>query len=144
MGKYFCNLHTYKIMLYIIYFELKNFNFNFNKLNNNSSNDQIIKILKYLFFQFYGVYKFRYPLYELQQLVPTLEGTEVTITATVGDRYLNEIVNGYSTARFFNSSVKVAFLGGSPQVFKPAMPFTVYVSIIIFYILMLFIFINFV
>lgn len=92
---------------------------------------QIIKLFKYLCFQFYGVYKFRYPLYELQQLVPTLEGTEVTITATVGDRYLNEIIEGYSTARFFNSSVRVAFLGGSPQVFKPAMPFTIYVCITI-------------
>lgn len=67
----------------------------------------------------------------MQQLVSTLEETEVTITATVGERYLNEIVEGYSTARFFNSSVRVAFLGGSPQVFKPAMPFSIYVSIII-------------
>lgn len=67
----------------------------------------------------------------MQQLVSTLEETEVTITATVGERYLNEIVEGYSTARFFNSSVRVSFLGGSPQVFKPAMPFSVYVSIII-------------
>lgn len=67
----------------------------------------------------------------MQQLVSTLEETEVTITATVGERYLNEIVEGYSTARFFNSSVRVAFLGGSPQVFKPAMPFSIYVSVII-------------
>jgi len=67
----------------------------------------------------------------LQQLVSTLEETEVTITATVGERYLNEIIEGYSTARFFNSSVRVAFLGGSPQVFKPAMPFSIYVSVII-------------
>lgn len=89
------------------------------------------------FFQFYGVYKFKYPLVELQQLVPTLEGTEVTITASVGERYLNEIVEGYSTARFFNSSVRVSFLGGSPQVFKPSMPFSIYVSmnIIIFNLL---------
>ncbi|KAL4122063.1 hypothetical protein QTP88_014463 [Uroleucon formosanum] len=78
---------------------------------------------------FYGVYKFRYPLSELQQLVSTLEETEVTITATVGERYLNEIVEGYSTARFFNSSVRVAFLGGSPQVFKPAMPFSIYITV---------------
>lgn len=67
----------------------------------------------------------------MQQLVSTLEETEVTITATVGERYLNEIIEGYSTARFFNSSVRVAFLGGSPQVFKPAMPFSIYVNIII-------------
>lgn len=78
---------------------------------------------------------------ELQQLVPTLEGTEVTITATVGERYLNEIVEGFTTARFFNSSVRIAFLGGSPQVFKPSMPFTVYVSIMII-IFFLYIIIN--
>lgn len=90
-----------------------------------------------IYFQFYGVYKFKFPLYELQQLVSTLEGTEVTITATVGERYLNEVVEGYSTARFFNSSVQVAFLGGSPQVFKPSMPFSIYVSIIILIICVL-------
>jgi len=73
----------------------------------------------------------------LQQLVSTLEETEVTITATVGERYLNEIIEGYSTARFFNSSVRVAFLGGSPQVFKPAMPFSIYVSIITTTIIMI-------
>lgn len=87
----------------------------------------------YFYLQFNGVHKFRYPLSELQQLVSTLEETEVTITASVGEQYLNEIVEGYSTARFFNSSVRVAFLGGSPQVFKPSMPFTVYVSIIVHY-----------
>lgn len=67
---------------------------------------------------------------ELKEVISSLEGTEVTITAIVGDRYLNEIIEGYSTARFFNSSVRVAFLGGSPQVFKPSMPFTVYVNMI--------------
>lgn len=30
-------------------------------------------------------------------------------------------------ARIYNSSIKIAFLGGSPQVFKPAMPFTCYI-----------------
>jgi hypothetical protein len=61
--------------------------------------------------------------------VPTLEGMEVTVTATVGDRFLDEIIEGYSTAQIFNSSIKVAFLGGSPQVFKPSMPFYCYVSL---------------
>ncbi|VVC38101.1 Hypothetical protein CINCED_3A025405 [Cinara cedri] len=78
---------------------------------------------------FYGVYNFKFPLSELQKNFPILEGTEITITAIVGDRYLNEIIEGYSTARFFNSSVRVAFLGGSPQVFKPTMPFTIYVTV---------------
>jgi hypothetical protein len=74
------------------------------------------------------VYHFQYPIAELEQFVPTLEGMEVTVTATVGDQFLDEIIEGYSTAQIFNSSIKVAFLGGSPQVFKPSMPFYCYVS----------------
>nr|CAD7577964.1 unnamed protein product [Timema californicum] len=77
---------------------------------------------------FNGVYEFRYPIAELEQFVPSLEGMEVKVTATVGDRFLDEIVEGYSMARIFNSSIKVAFLGGSPQVFKPSMPFYVYLA----------------
>lgn len=65
---------------------------------------------------------------ELAQLVPTLDGVEVIITASVGDPFLDEVIEGYSIARIFNSSLTVTFLGGSPQVFKPAMPFDVYVS----------------
>lgn len=37
----------------------------------------------------------------------TLDGMEVLITAAVGDRYLDEIVEGYSTARIFNSTVSL-------------------------------------
>lgn len=78
--------------------------------------------------QFYGVYHFKYPISELLHYFPTLEGMEIVITATVGDRFLNEIIDGYSVARFFNSSLKVSFLGDSPQVFKPGMPIMCYVS----------------
>ncbi|XP_023724230.1 CD109 antigen [Cryptotermes secundus] len=78
---------------------------------------------------FYGVYHFQYPIAELEQFVPTLEGMEVTVTATVGDQFLDEVIEGYSTAQIFNSSIKVAFLGGSPQVFKPSMPFYCYVAV---------------
>lgn len=60
--------------------------------------------------------------------VPTLDGMEVVITATVGERFYDEIIEGYSVARIYNSSIKVAFLGDSPQVFKPGMPITIYVS----------------
>lgn len=66
---------------------------------------------------------------ELAQLVPVLDGVEVIITAAVGDPFLDDIIEGYSIARIFNSSLAVTFLGGSPQVFKPAMPFDVYVNI---------------
>lgn len=67
---------------------------------------------------------------ELLHYVPTLEGMEVIVTATVGDRFLNEVIEGYSIARIFNSSLKVSFLGDSPQVFKPGMPVTCYVSLL--------------
>ncbi|XP_012283890.1 CD109 antigen [Orussus abietinus] len=74
---------------------------------------------------FNGTYHFRYPMSELLQFAPSEHGMEVTVTATVGERFLDEVIVGYSTARIFNSSIKVHFLGGSPQVFKPAMPFSV-------------------
>uniref|UniRef100_W4VRF5 Putative alpha-macroglobulin n=1 Tax=Corethrella appendiculata TaxID=1370023 RepID=W4VRF5_9DIPT len=81
--------------------------------------------LPYLRF-FNGTYEFRYPMYELEQLVPNLSGMEVLITAKVGERFYDDIIEGYSITRIYNSSIKVSFLGGSPQVFKPSMPFTVY------------------
>lgn len=77
---------------------------------------------------FYGVYEFNYPMEELARFVPSLDGMEVQITATVGERFYNEIIEGFSTARIYNNSIKVEFAGGSPQVFKPSMPTTCYVS----------------
>ena len=65
---------------------------------------------------------------ELARMVPRLDGMELKITAIVGDRYREEYVDGFSTARIYNSSLKLGFLGGSPQVIKPAMPYTCYVS----------------
>ncbi|XP_026320677.1 uncharacterized protein LOC113230803 [Hyposmocoma kahamanoa] len=91
---------------------------------NNPYYDQ----LPYLRF-FNGTYDFKYPMSELAQLVPDLDGVEVIITASVGDPFLDEIIEGYSIARIFNSSLAVKFLGGSPQVFKPAMPFDVYMVV---------------
>ncbi|XP_057663740.1 CD109 antigen [Diorhabda carinulata] len=75
---------------------------------------------------FRGVYEFHYPISDLMSYVNTLDGIEILITATVGDRFLDEVIEGYSTARIFNSSIKLSFLGGSPQVFKPGMPITAY------------------
>lgn len=79
------------------------------------------------------MYQFRYPISELEKHVPTLDGMEVKVTATVGERFLDEVISAYSIARVFNSSVQVNFLGGSPQIFKPNMPFTAYVSCMSFY-----------
>lgn len=36
---------------------------------------------------------------ELAQLVPVLDGVEVIITASVGDPFLDERIEGYSIAR---------------------------------------------
>ncbi|XP_032681825.1 CD109 antigen [Odontomachus brunneus] len=73
---------------------------------------------------FNGTYYFRYPMSELLNFATSIDGMEVTVVATVGERFLDEVIVGYATARIFNSTTKVRFLGGSPQVFKPAMPFT--------------------
>ncbi|XP_049876767.1 CD109 antigen [Pectinophora gossypiella] len=91
---------------------------------NNPYYDQL-PYLRY----FNGTYDFKYPMSELAQLVPTLDGVEVIITASVGDPFLDEVIEGYSIARIFNSSLMVKFLGGSPQVFKPSMPFDVYMVV---------------
>ncbi|XP_033326238.2 macroglobulin complement-related [Megalopta genalis] len=81
--------------------------------------DEKVSVLRF----FNGTFHFRYPMTELLTFVPSSSGVEVTVTATVGERFLEEIITGYSTARIFNSTTKVRFLGGTPQVFKPSMPF---------------------
>lgn len=81
--------------------------------------------LPYLRF-FNGTYEFKYPMRELQDLVSNIAGSEVLITARVGEHFYNEIIEGYAMARIYNSSIKASFAGGSPQVIKPAMPFTAY------------------
>ncbi|XP_058120084.1 CD109 antigen [Anopheles ziemanni] len=81
--------------------------------------------LPYLRF-FNGTYHFRFPMRELARLVPNLSGMEILFTARVGERYYNEIVEGYAMTRVYNSSIRIAFLGDSPQVFKPSMPFSVF------------------
>lgn len=82
--------------------------------------------LPYLRF-FNGTYEFKYPMSELAQIVPNLAGMEVMITATVGERFYDEVIQGYSISRVYNSSIKVSFLGGTPQVFKPTMPIMCYI-----------------
>lgn len=81
--------------------------------------------LPYLRF-FNGTYDFVIPRYELEQLVPQLSNMEVLISAHVGEHYYDEVVEGYALAKIYNSSIRARFLGGTPQVFKPALPFTTY------------------
>ncbi|XP_071443388.1 CD109 antigen [Hetaerina americana] len=78
---------------------------------------------------FRGVYRFRFPLSVISEAVNRLDGTEVQVLATVGEHFMDEVIEGYSSVRIFNSSLKIAFLGGSPQVFKPSMPFQCYLAV---------------
>lgn len=89
------------------------------------TSDSYRNSLPYLRF-FNGTFDFKYPMYELEKLVP-LAGMEVLIIARVGERFYDEIIEGYSIARIYNSSIKVSFMGGTPQVFKPMMPMTSYI-----------------
>ncbi|XP_013776899.1 CD109 antigen-like isoform X2 [Limulus polyphemus] len=78
---------------------------------------------------FPGYTDFSFSMSKLARLVNQLEGSKVTLTACVGEHYLNRIECGYSAAVIFNSSIKLAFLGSSPQTFKPNMPFKAYVAV---------------
>lgn len=75
---------------------------------------------------FNGTFDFQYPMSELLQLMPSAQGMEVLITATVGEKFYEEVIQGYAMARVYNSSIRVHYLGGSPQVFKPTMPYMLY------------------
>lgn len=85
-------------------------------------------ILPYLRY-FNGTFDFKFSISELEQLVPNLSGMEVLITASVGERFYDEIREGYAMTRIYNSSIKASFVGGTPQVFKPTMPFTIYIVV---------------
>jgi len=59
----------------------------------------------------------------------SLDGAKITVTAFVGERFLNLIYSGHARAFIFSSKVKLKFLGSSPQVFKPPMPFKAYAAV---------------
>lgn len=59
----------------------------------------------------------------------SLDGAKVSVKAYVGDRFLNLVYYGFSRAFIFGSRIRLNFLGSSPQVLKPFMPFKAYVAI---------------
>ncbi|KAF8787021.1 CD109 antigen-like [Argiope bruennichi] len=78
---------------------------------------------------FDGTVDFKFPMSDFAALVNNLDKSKVAITAYVGERYLDIMEKGFSEALIFNSGIKVEFLGDSPQIFKPGMPFRVFVSV---------------
>lgn len=80
--------------------------------------------------QFRGAYHFQYSLRQLASLAEPyrLSDCEVEVHASVGERYIDVIVDGFSKARIVNDSIAVTILGEKPLIFKPHMEFYVYVS----------------
>lgn len=79
--------------------------------------------------QFTGVQDFRFSLWELSHMVSRMDGMKVVVTAMVGERFLDLVESGFSESLVINSSLRLGFLGSSPQVFRPGMPFKAYVGI---------------
>jgi len=90
-------------------------------------------------FQFYGVFPFKFQLSDFSELLPSreLEDSEITVSAEVGDMIWNILQGGFSKTRLLDSKLRLKFLGNSPHILRPAMPFKFYVSfrISLFYLL---------
>lgn len=80
---------------------------------------------------FHGAHHFQYSLQSLQSLVSPypLHGCEVEVHASVGERFLEITVDGYSRTRIINDSISVKILGDKPLVFKPEMEFYIYIQV---------------
>lgn len=80
---------------------------------------------------FLGSMKFNFSLEELNDLNSgrPLENSKIIIKAYVGERFLNLIYAGYSSALIYNSQVKLKIIGSSPRVFKVHMPIKIYCAI---------------
>ncbi|UYV64761.1 Tep6, partial [Cordylochernes scorpioides] len=77
--------------------------------------------------QFEGYLRFQFPTKDLRLRTTSLDRARITVRAVVGERYLNRIEVGHGQALVFTSTVSLRFLGASPQVFKPFMPFKCYI-----------------
>ncbi|XP_076358221.1 CD109 antigen-like isoform X2 [Tachypleus tridentatus] len=78
---------------------------------------------------FEGFATFQFKMQELDQLVSKIGGSKVRVTACVGEPFLDRVACGFAESVIFNSSIKLQFLGSSPQVFKPSMPFKAYLAV---------------
>lgn len=65
-------------------------------------------------------------LRDLAHPVP-LEYCEIEVQAVVCERFYDFSVSAYGRSRIVNSSIILQFLGVSPQVFRPGMPFKTHV-----------------
>lgn len=84
------------------------------------------------FFQFKGVGSFFFRLEDIANFTKKLVGTELFIRAIVWDFYYEMDRVGQGKALIMDDVVRLRFLGGPIRVFKPGVPFDVYVSRMIY------------
>nr|XP_042903885.1 CD109 antigen isoform X1 [Parasteatoda tepidariorum]XP_042903886.1 CD109 antigen isoform X2 [Parasteatoda tepidariorum]XP_042903887.1 CD109 antigen isoform X3 [Parasteatoda tepidariorum] len=78
--------------------------------------------------RFEGKTDFKFDMREFSELEPQLDKSKIVVTAHVGERYLDLIEKGFAEAIVFSSRIKIDFLGDDPQIFKPGMPYKVFVA----------------
>ncbi|KAG1660635.1 CD109 antigen [Nymphon striatum] len=87
---------------------------------------EFILIEEKFYKSFPGHQDFHLPMSKLKDWIPD---SEVTVEAIVGEYYFNTTVSGFCSCLIYNSSMQLKFLGSSPQIIKPSMPFKAYLAL---------------
>nr|BAR45629.1 macroglobulin complement-related 1 [Epanerchodus sp. RS-2014] len=77
---------------------------------------------------FAGGHEFEYNMEDIKQKVSLEAGTMLKVEGVVQEQFFGIAYPCFSTSIIIDSKVIVNFLGPSPKVFKPGMPFRVYVA----------------
>nr|BAR45627.1 macroglobulin complement-related 1 [Niponia nodulosa] len=78
---------------------------------------------------FAGGHEFEYNLEEIKRQVPLEAGTQLRVEGAVQEQFFGISYPCFSTTTIIDSKVVADFLGPDPKVFKPGMPFRVYVAV---------------
>ncbi|KAG0724718.1 CD109 antigen [Chionoecetes opilio] len=73
--------------------------------------------------------EYSFPMEALARKVPKLDGSEVRVEAEIHESFTGINGTGFTMAKIINSSISCMFLGSSPYIFKPGMPFSASVAI---------------
>ncbi|XP_050698378.1 CD109 antigen-like isoform X1 [Eriocheir sinensis] len=73
--------------------------------------------------------EFSFPMEEVARHVPKLDGSEVRLEAEIYEIYTGINGTGFTHGKIINSSVNCMFLGSSPFIFKPGMPFSASIAV---------------
>nr|BAR45622.1 macroglobulin complement-related 1 [Ammothea sp. RS-2014] len=90
------------------------------------TNFQITKSQDKFYRFFSGHQEFHFPMDEFKGYIPN---AEIKVEAVVGEYFYNSTESGFSSCVIYNNSLQLKFLGASPQVIKPSMPFKAYLAI---------------